>query len=651
MAKIFTPTATVTQQDGRIRIDIEDVNGKTSAVIPNEPMAREEAEQAAKQAQIAAAEAENFAKQTIKQAQMAQDEAEKFAKQAQTALGEAQTAAASSATAAKTSETNAKSWAVGPSGTGTDGTDSNNSWYWAKQSVSSASAAKTSQTAAASSASAAKTSETNAKTSETNAKTSETNAKTSETNAKTSETNAKTSEENAASSAAAASSQAAAAQKSATSAAASATSAADSASKAMATTPEGYEALVDQVTDMRDAIQNGRVIYGFHIDSNESDPDAAVTYLKDAVGMTPAKMDYTNGVFDYGSWEDAFFMPRPCMLNQDGTVAYYLDPNDLTKKEDGTDSDVADTTFAGNAMMEWGRDGKKIWLCVVPKGDGTSADVFISNRQVTDDYHAWSFMDANGAYIDHFYTPIYNGSLVDGVMRSISGQAVSKSLTATNEISYAKKNGDGWMIENYGDRLLISYLLILIGKSLATQAVFGQGITSGSETKFNTYVTGALDDKGLFYGSSGTSTAVKVFGMENWWGLQTRRTAGLVIHSGTVKYKLTESDADGASGGYTTTGAAYIDSGVVISGSTGAYIKTETFTTDGAMIPTTISGASTTTYYGDGCLFANSVNAYARFGGLSGIGAKCGAFCALLHTPLSYANWNVGAAVSCKPLA
>ncbi len=585
MAKIFTPTATVTQQDGRIRIDIEDVNGKTSAVIPNEPMAREEAEQAAKQAQLAAAEAESFAKQAISQAQ--------------TASGEAQTAAASaasSATAAKTSQTAA---------------------------ASSASAAKESQTAAASSATAAKESQ---------------------TAAASSATAAKTSEENAAASAAAASSQATAAQKSEASAAASATSAADSASKAMTTTPEGYEALVDQVADMRDAIQNGRVIYGFHIDSNESDPDAAVTYLKDAVGMTPAKMDYTNGVFDYGSWEDAFFMPRPCMLNQDGTVAYYLDPNDLTKKEDGTDSDVADTTFAGNAMMEWGRDGKKIWLCVVPKGDGTSADVFISNRQVTDDYHAWSFMDANGAYIDHFYTPIYNGSLVDGVMRSISGQAVSKSLTATNEISYAKKNGDGWMIENYGDRLLINYLLILISKSLATQAVFGQGITSGSEATLNAYTTGALNDKGLFYGSSGISTAVKVFGMENWWGLQTRRTAGLVIHSGTVKYKLTESDADGASGGYTTTGAAYIDSGVTISGSTGSYIKAETFTADGAMIPTTINGASTTTYYGDVCWFTNTVNAYALFGGNSGSGARCGAFYAILNNPASYANWNNGAA-------
>lgn len=83
-------------------------------------------------------------------------------------------------------------------------------------------------------------------------------------------------------------------------------------------------------------------IYGFHIDSEESDPYACVTYLEDAVGMTPAHMNYATGEFDYGSWEDAFFMPKPCMLKYDGTVDYYLDPNDYSKKEDGTASDVTD---------------------------------------------------------------------------------------------------------------------------------------------------------------------------------------------------------------------------------------------------------------------------------------------------------------------
>ena len=64
----------------------------------------------------------------------------------------------------------------------------------------------------------------------------------------------------------------------------------------------------------------GYTLYGFHIDGSESDPSEAVTYLEDAVGMTPAKMDYTAGAFKYGSWRNAFFMPKPCMVKYDGTV-------------------------------------------------------------------------------------------------------------------------------------------------------------------------------------------------------------------------------------------------------------------------------------------------------------------------------------------
>ena len=408
--------------------------------------------------------------------------------------------------------------------------------------------------------------------------------------------------------------------------------------------------IVDAINCLNRTFQTGTV-YGFHIDSSEADPSAAVTYLRDAVGMTPAKMDYTNDKFDYGSWEDAFFMPRPCMLKKNGVVAYYLNPNDLTKKADGTDSDIANTAFEGNAMMEWGKDGKRIWLKVVPKGtDSASVDVYIANYQADSDYHAWSFMDANGAYIDHFYTPIYNGSLADDVMRSISGQAVSQKLTAEQEIAYAQANGTGWMIENFGDRLLVSYLLILMGKSLDTQGVFGQGITSGSETAFNAYTTGALNDKGLFYGSSSTNTAVKVFGMENYWGLQWRRTTGLVIQGGTIKYKLTESDADGASGGYTIEGSNYIDSGVVTTGTSGGYISAMAYEKDGAALPMNFEG-SNSTYYCDITWVNFGKNTYALFGDYSNSDTEGGTFCLNLRTAASGSGWNVGATVSCKPLA
>ena len=95
------------------------------------------------------------------------------------------------------------------------------------------------------------------------------------------------------------------------------------------------------------------VVYGMRILRDESVPSAKVVYLEDNTEFNPAYMDFTNGTFNYGSWENAFFMPRPCMLKYDGTVDYYLDPNDYTKKEDGTASDIEDVSYQGNAMMEW----------------------------------------------------------------------------------------------------------------------------------------------------------------------------------------------------------------------------------------------------------------------------------------------------------
>lgn len=59
--------------------------------------------------------------------------------------------------------------------------------------------------------------------------------------------------------------------------------------------------------------------------------------LKDTITMTPAHMDYEKDEFNYGSWENAFFVRDcyPVALNLDGTEAYKFDPNDYTKKLNG----------------------------------------------------------------------------------------------------------------------------------------------------------------------------------------------------------------------------------------------------------------------------------------------------------------------------
>lgn len=403
---------------------------------------------------------------------------------------------------------------------------------------------------------------------------------------------------------------------------------------------------LEQIANQR---VRGYLLYGFHFDNNESDSDAKITYIADAVGAVPARMDYTNGVFDYGSWLNAFFMPRPCMVKYGGQVDYYLNPENYAQKVDGTPSDVANESYEGNAMMEWGRDGKKIWMKIVP--DETGASVYFSDIQVDSTFHAYAFYNKNNVLMDHFYTPIYNGFKdASGKMRSLSGKAISHSLSGTAEITACTANGDGWYTECIADRMLINMLLILISKSTSTQSVFGQGMTSGGESAMKAYLTGSLDAKGMFFGYNATDKAVKVFGMENYWGCQWRRIAGLIQKGGKAYYKLTRGTADGSTAtDFNTDGSGYIEHSGALLGTSGQWQSTQAFDTN-LMIPSG-GGASDRTHMCDYYWVNTGATTYALLGGSSGDGSNCGAFCLSLSDGVSGAFWYRGCAPSLKPLA
>lgn len=384
-------------------------------------------------------------------------------------------------------------------------------------------------------------------------------------------------------------------------------------------------------------------IYGFCIDQDSSvtGPDAKVTYTDDAVGYTPFVMDMSTGVPDYGSWENAFFMPKPCMLKFDGTVDYYLDPTDYTKKLEGGPSDVADPTYGGNAMMEWPV------IYVSRTEQNNKIYVKISNKRIDGSYYCWANINKNGD-IRKFYTPIYNGSLIDNKLRSISGQVIMKSKNAEQEMTYAAANGDGWNIETFADRMLINDLLILMCKSTDPPSKFGQGFISGG-TSDNMINTGSANDKGLFYGLSDTGTPVKVFGMENYWGQQFRRLVGWMFVNGVQKVKLTHGVQDGSTTvGYNRTGDGYITLGAYPTGSSG-YIKTQKASKYGE-VPYELAG-SATTHYCDYCYINTEGTRMAYVGGASSYGAGCGPFYVALGDTPSSAGWSIGASPSYKPTA
>ena len=293
---------------------------------------------------------------------------------------------------------------------------------------------------------------------------------------------------------------------------------------------------------------------------DETTPSNMIKYIGKNKAYKPAHMDYANGVFDYGDWGDVWFIKnlRPCMLNYNGTVAYNLDKDDYTKRANGTASDVANVNFGGNAMVGI----PTVWI----KVDTTAPrkpKFYFADHQVDSSYHAYAHHDDNGNIMPYTYMPAYNG-WVDSSnrLRSLSGKELpaGNQMIDANWFTRAKNNNPsgftGWDIEKFVDRQLINLLLLLIGRTTDGHEAFGWGNVNGNvvhaddSNSSGVLNTGTLNDKGMFYGydtntAPNKNKAVKVFGIENWWGNGYRTHMGMYFRDGVYYYKLTKGTEDG----------------------------------------------------------------------------------------------------------
>lgn len=403
-------------------------------------------------------------------------------------------------------------------------------------------------------------------------------------------------------------------------------------------------------------------LYGFDLDMTDSDPDTRVSYPPDVdnADFTPAAMNYSASTFNYGDWPSdpgVDFMPRPCILNYDGTVNTYLNPDDYTKTVDGTTSNVSSPSLPGNVMIEW----PKIYT---HREEVNGVYKFrCSNVPLGDDWDCWCNYDINDNEIDHFYTAAYLGisnlSASDGVLRSLSDNTVTTGVYTTKQITYAEANGDGWYIDVLADRLLIQDLLVMMARNSDCQAAYGNGRIGSS----NKQSTGTLNSKGMFWGSNSNASGVKVFGMEDFWGNLARGTAGLIKpkyseYGDVLKVKITAGTHDGTSvTGYNTSGDGYLD---VVSYLTNANLANATI---GKMsvhsfgrLPYGRYSISGNPKESDG--ITTNVNGvqYARFGGdyydaTNWTATAPGPYCLDLTSAAGLQSGYVCEALSCKPLA
>lgn len=416
---------------------------------------------------------------------------------------------------------------------------------------------------------------------------------------------------------------------------------------------------VNNVYNMSTANYFGAWVCGYMELDNESVPGQRYEYLEENRNYNPCYMNFTSDLFNWGSWENHPLVNwnnvKPCMVynsssGHNGEVAYYLDPNDHTKVY-GTEttSDIANTSFAGNAMVQF----RKVFTKVITQNDekGRRTYVYFSNVKLDSGFECYWCKRSDGTYNEYGYAPMYNGSSVNNILRSISGQTVINAQTAETEINRARANGDGWDTETMAMNQYLIRLFKLLFKNANSQAVLGQGKSDGGSSVSACLTTGTMNTRGMMWGSTSTSVGVKFMYMENFWGSQWRRYRGHVVKNGVHYVKMTKSTIDGSSANdYNLDGTGYIPLNDIsaASGTSGGYIS-QSQENEYGRFGTVISG-SATTYLCDGTWFNNSGTMYPFRGGASDNGALCGVSCFASDFAASRAVWSLGAALSYTPL-
>lgn len=380
-------------------------------------------------------------------------------------------------------------------------------------------------------------------------------------------------------------------------------------------------------------------VYGMCIhEASDLNPESRVEYLGANKDFLPMSMNMSTHAMDYGSWADWGWLESnvPVMASFDGGINYYLNPMDYTKKEDGTESDVSNINYGGNAMAVI----KKIYKKEYRRGHDRY--VFFCEKKIDNDFLPVGF-DVLGKERDYMLIPMFYGSIDgSGRMRSIAGQW--SCLSASEITTDAQNTAIKACSQNalfFGGSLMstLSDICIMLSKSTDSQASFGNGMCSAyidnRDQKYGTQAN-AVVGGGQFYGSNDSHSFNKIFhscvlGSYMLW----QRDPYVVSVNGRIKVSPDYT--------YDLSGTKYVDTGISLPGHN-YYATTQSIKGFGAVPAPDIIGSSATGYC-DHTWVNPGITAVSLRLGCCNDGLACGLSCWNLSGVAALASWGVGASV------
>ena len=192
------------------------------------------------------------------------------------------------------------------------------------------------------------------------------------------------------------------------------------------------------------------------------------------------------GGTDYTRIQSKF---RRCVLSENKQVVYYLHPNNSNLKEDGTPADLSGAD--GDVMVE-------VPLTYLKYSFANNVHSWEINDTATDGFEPHPAFVQAGEVVQYRYLPAYQGRIIDGKLRSVSGVYPTTNKTRGYFRDSAKATGKGfhqldWLLYEYA-----TLMAIIEYGTMNIQGAIGQG---------RTMLSGGAWSDGSYYGISGLSNA------------------------------------------------------------------------------------------------------------------------------------------------
>ncbi len=324
---------------------------------------------------------------------------------------------------------------------------------------------------------------------------------------------------------------------------------------------------------------------------------------------------------------------RRCVVKADGTVNYYLNPDNSNFKEDGTPSVL--TGVDGNVMVEI----PKHYIKVETVGNVDSLNVSLTPESgyVLDP----AFLKWNGTAmveVPYRYFRAYEGFVSGGKLLSVSGVTPTRTQTIATFRTQAMANGAGWHLTDWNLLNTIKRLCYIEFCDFIVTKYLGNGNDTGSDYGITTGQSNALGNRSS--NSTHNNMYMSYRGIENMYADIWEFVDGVNVNNYQfyVNGNYSTFQSDVFTGNYVAKGP------LTAAAASNSLIKRCAVSSDGGFIPTVVGG-STTTFYGDALWTATGAR-IAIYSGGADYGASDGLGALIVSSASSYSNATIGAAVS-----